>query len=567
MRTKNLLQTIGSIIFIILLATSLTRAQIPVQGLVSDNEGVASWDADGSGPEPQAYGHQLPFTWGSSFYYTASLDYIGYNQNAAMAHFLDNISGFPLFVQALSDNGYTAAQVKIKYGLTKQLDDIEGEDWFTIDSIHYFNRYDGSITIELNGEPMIYAYVNFNNIRDKPDIGWATETNFTTPFDISEESSMEVQEVAGAFMADMDGEELRLTTVALSESPFDENGRHGFTFNIMSGYLEKGLPELLYEGYGADHEGIAVWNADGTGPEPQRTGHSYTWDGSTYTTCYYAASRDYDDIDTDPNACLAHFTQVVKGFPNFEIQLAYRGYTIDQFKTRVDLSTMGNDIEGEDWGIDTVHGIHWFNYYGGNVTLEIAGEPILLTSKDTTFLYQTLDTSNNWEQYTTNIPCEDISANASDDAKQVASSFIKDLGSHNIMYALQGNSCGSIYQNTDGRSGGFENMWGSIITRLPDSLITVIAEPWKENPSKIDVNIFPNPVSSNSIIEFHLENKAHVQLSIVDICGRNIYTSEFSDMHTGTNKITFNAEILPAGIYLCRLKIGNETLTKKVIKF
>ena len=49
---------------------------------------------------------------------------------------------------------------------------------------------------------------------------------------------------------------------------------------------------------------------------------------------YYVASRDYDNIDPDPDAAFAHFTGAGTGFPNLEIQLAYRGYTIDQLKTK-----------------------------------------------------------------------------------------------------------------------------------------------------------------------------------------------------------------------------------------
>ena len=206
MNTKTLLKEMGLIILLIVMTSCWVKAQIPIQGLESENEGVVSWDADGSGPEPQAYGHPMPFGWGSSMYYTASRDYVEKNPDCAMAHFQDDISGFPLFVQALSDNGFTKDQVKIKYGLTKQLDDIEGEDWFNIENTHYFNRYNGSISIELNGEPMISAFVNFNNIRNvSSSPAWKSETNFTTPFNISAGSSMAVQDLADAFMADMEG--------------------------------------------------------------------------------------------------------------------------------------------------------------------------------------------------------------------------------------------------------------------------------------------------------------------------------------------------------------------------
>ena len=109
--------------------------------------------------------------------------------------------------------------------------------------------------------------------------------------------------------------------------------------DINSGYLEKGLPELPYVGLAADHEGLACWNADGTGPEPEAYGHTFWYGGTEYWTPYYIASRDYDDIDPEPEAALCHFIDNAIGFPNLEIQLAYRGFTLDQLTAKYGIAT------------------------------------------------------------------------------------------------------------------------------------------------------------------------------------------------------------------------------------
>jgi hypothetical protein len=474
MKTKKVLQLTALTVFVLLLTGFLTYAQIPFQGLVANHEGGAAWDADGTGPEPAGYGHTHPFGWGSSLYYAASLDYdnIDPDPNAALAHCLDGINGFPFFEQALANHGFSPGQVKIKFGLTSEKNDIEGEDWFTIDGIHYFNKYEGYFYLELDGESMVSGYINnyFFTYNNSVNNDWLFESNFTRPFDASSGSSPQVQDVAEAFMQDMQSEELRLVIEHMQSSGqfVSGNGRDGVKFNILSGYFEKGLPELLYEGFGVDHEGLVAWNSDGTGSEPPRTGHSFTWNGITYTMGYYGASRDYDDIDPDPDACIAHFTEPVKGFPNFKIQLAYLGYTIDQLKAKVDTTTLGNDIQGEDWGIDTANSIHWFNYYGGYLIFEIAGEPILGNQKDTSFNFQSLDNpGSNWNQYTNYTNMEDISSGASLNAQQVAKSFFKDLSGHCIRYFKEGNYAGPIPQ-LNGRSGSFQNMWGSMVGKQPD---------------------------------------------------------------------------------------------------
>lgn len=212
MKTKKLLKTTGLTIMIMLLTTLLTNAQIYVQGVAADNEGFAVWDADGSGPEPEGYSHPVPWGWGTARYYSASKDYHGIvpDPDAAFCHFLDNITGFPLFLQALADNGFTPGQVKVKLGLLSVKDDIEGEDWFTINTMHYFNRYAAYYFIELNGEPMISSYMNYMNCFIKSiDDFWQGIGSFSFPFDASENSSLEIKEVATAFLADMDGQELR----------------------------------------------------------------------------------------------------------------------------------------------------------------------------------------------------------------------------------------------------------------------------------------------------------------------------------------------------------------------
>ena len=472
MKTKMLLQTTGLTIMIMLLTTFLTNAQIQIQGFAADHEGVVAWDADGSGPEPEAYGHTHPFGWGSSRYYSASRDFDGIDSDpdAALCHFIDDITGFPLFVQALADNGFTAGQVKVKLDLMDLKDDIEGEDWFTFNNMHYYNRYDGYYFIELNGEPMISGYINYIFTKYVEGAGntWPFESGFTQPYDVSAGSSASVQAVAATFMSDMAGEELRfnITNLIWSGEYLNGNGRDGSYMEIVSGCLEKGLPEIPVIGFGADHKGMACWNADGTGPEPEATGHTFWYGGTEHWITYYFASRDYDGIDPDPNAASCHFIDDVTGFPNLEIQLDYRGYTLDQLKVKSSIATLGNDIEGEDWGLDG--NIHWYHTYGNTITIEIDDEPILECVIDTNYGFWDMDNPyDNWESYSNYATMSDISTNASSDAQYVAASFLKDLGGHSIKLYSDGNYAGEMpYEN--GRIGVFhEILSGRLEAKLP----------------------------------------------------------------------------------------------------
>lgn len=469
MKTKNLLHTTGLTILFVLLITLFTNAQIPIKGLAVDNEGIACWNADGSGPEPEGNGHIHPFGLSSVLYYGASRDYVDANSNAAMCHFMDNITGFPLFVQALADNGFTSGQVKIKLGLSELKNDIEGEDWFTFNGKHYMNRYDAYYYIELNGEPMISGYINFFNILDlSSNSFWESETNFTLPFDASENSSMEVKEVAAAFLTDMDGEELRFVIInsTVSGSFSGPGVIGGAYFDINEGYLEKGLPELPFSGLASNHQGLACWDADGTGPEPEASGHTYSWNGTDYTMPYYVASRDYDGIDPDNNAATGYITDELDGFPNLKIQLEYRGFTLDQLKLKTGLGSLGNDIEDIDWGYNG--SIHWYNYYGYNNTFEIAGEPILESVSDTNHGFIDLAITDKWWSISSFSKVTDISNTASSNAQYVALSFLKDLGGHSLGSYVEGYFAGNLPPENGRVDGVFMELQNSkLIARQP----------------------------------------------------------------------------------------------------
>jgi len=467
MKTKVFLQTTGLTILMMLLATLLTNAQmIPIQGLAVDHEGIAVWDADGTGPEPEGYAHPDP--WGVNVgYYGASRDYddIDDNPNAALCHFLDNITGFPLFMQALSDNGFTPGQVKAKTSLYDLKNDIEGEDWFILDNTHYYNRYDGYYYFELNGEPMISGYIYYiQSFWSSTSTYSEFKASFSQPVDASANSSDEIKAVAAAFLSDMNGQELRfvMTEMQPSGETFDGNGRlNGAFVNILEGHIEKGLPELPAIGLAADHEGLACWNADGTGPEPEAYGHTFGYGGTEWSMPYYIASRDYDDIDPDPSAGLGHFVDMGTGFPNLEVQLDYRGYTIDQLTSKTDIATLGNDVQGVDWGLDG--NIHWYHTYGNTITFEIAGEPILECVIDTNYNFWNLDgPGSNWWSYTNYVTVSDISANASGDAQHVAASFLKDLGGHSLKFYSEGNDTPGVI-DTNGRDGIFQEILNATV--------------------------------------------------------------------------------------------------------
>ena len=87
-----------------------------------------------------------------------------------------------------------------------------------------------------------------------------------------------------------------------------------------------------------------------------------------------------------------------------------------------------------------------------------------------------------------------------------------------------------------------------------------------ENSPNFNLQIIPNPVTSEVKINFNLHSAQPVSVEIFDIVGSRQIEIKDKTMTSGNQVITLNLDELPGGIYFCCLKIGNETVTKKIIK-
>jgi hypothetical protein len=433
------LTRIFTVIVAILLMASFANAQDQIEflGLYSEGEGGAGWNANGTGAEPYGNGH------GDVFYYVASRDYVDATSSAG-AHMLDNISGFPTFEQALLANGFTAGQLTMKLALSDMGEDLEGMDWFAIGETGYANFYPLHCTIELDGYPLAEAIGDYLVFISGPGIR-EFQTGYLKINNTAAAGPVNVLNVANAFMADIGAEEMQLIMEVTNAATLSGNGRSGVYFDA-SGTFTKGLPEIPFMGLNADHEGIAGWDADGSGPEPEGDGHG--------TQNYYVASLDYDGIDPVPTACLGHFLIGSTGFLNTTLQLQYRGFEIGDLKLKLGLSSLGPDVEGEDWGSG------WSNYYNNAIAIELDGEPVLAVLMDTNTMFSM---GGWWMSGSSFGKVYDISANASPEAQFVAQSFLKDLGAHFLKTNVNVANYVELFGN-NGRDGGiYEITEGSIV--------------------------------------------------------------------------------------------------------
>ena len=91
-----------------------------------------------------------------------------------------------------------------------------------------------------------------------------------------------------------------------------------------------------------------------------------------------------------------------------------------------------------------------------------------------------------------------------------------------------------------------------------------------ETPSvegNINVNIYPNPVSSQAIVSFDLRESCDVNYQVFDMTGRMLMNQTLGRMSQGNHQININAENLNTGSYILRISQGAKNETVKFMVY
>jgi len=91
-----------------------------------------------------------------------------------------------------------------------------------------------------------------------------------------------------------------------------------------------------------------------------------------------------------------------------------------------------------------------------------------------------------------------------------------------------------------------------------------------ETPSvdnNVNVNIYPNPVSSQATISFELNESCNVSYQVFDMTGRMVMSQNVGRLAEGQHQVNVSAENLSAGSYILRLSEGAKTNTVKFLVY
>jgi cysteine-rich repeat protein len=78
--------------------------------------------------------------------------------------------------------------------------------------------------------------------------------------------------------------------------------------------------------------------------------------------------------------------------------------------------------------------------------------------------------------------------------------------------------------------------------------------------------VAPNPVVDKLHIQFFLPKKSNVEITVIDISGKQVFQSKISNLIIGLNEIDLPFKNkLSSGTYILKMKFANEVLTKKLM--
>lgn len=87
-----------------------------------------------------------------------------------------------------------------------------------------------------------------------------------------------------------------------------------------------------------------------------------------------------------------------------------------------------------------------------------------------------------------------------------------------------------------------------------------------ENRTKdFNIDIYPNPVSSQSWIAYNLSDKSKVQISLFDLSGQEIKKILENKQQQGKQKIQLDASSMQPGIYLVVIQVNDQLFSEKMI--
>lgn len=85
------------------------------------------------------------------------------------------------------------------------------------------------------------------------------------------------------------------------------------------------------------------------------------------------------------------------------------------------------------------------------------------------------------------------------------------------------------------------------------------------DPEFFKMQLYPNPATDMATLSFELEKTAQIQVSLFNLMGQQVFSSQVEERGIGENMFLFNVGQIPAGIYLVQLKVEEEIVVARLV--
>ncbi|HET6225638.1 MAG TPA: PKD domain-containing protein [Bacteroidia bacterium] len=136
-------------------------------------------------------------------------------------------------------------------------------------------------------------------------------------------------------------------------------------------------------------------------------------------------------------------------------------------------------------------------------------------------------------------------------------------GPYNVCLAVKNNNCYAEYCDTLSLNDtAHRTLSGSFHIKVVDRTVGI-----NENAAtNVSLQNYPNPFNDVTTIKYEVKEQAIVELSVFNILGSKLEVIENAKKNPGTYTVEWNAQNFHQGIYILQLRVGNQLISKKMIR-
>lgn len=121
----------------------------------------------------------------------------------------------------------------------------------------------------------------------------------------------------------------------------------------------------------------------------------------------------------------------------------------------------------------------------------------------------------------------------------------------------------NIFWTNDGTQSTASNVFYKVVLIKTNGTSGVLN---KQSTNKLQLQIYPNPNEGKFHLEFNLEAKQNIEISIFNESGKKVCERIITDAEIGENRYRIEEDKLKqSGVYLIKLKMNNKEVVQKVI--